>query len=107
MPASRARSRSIIGSPLFASARSNSPPTSIDWMPRLSLFMDPRSGRVALRSTFGKMTAGNVAEGQRRPKRDAGARIVAAHDARHVVAGRIEPGNDAAFGIECPRVLIG
>src|SRR6185312_2595331 len=39
MPASRARSRNIIGSPLRASALSSSPPTSIDWMPRLILVM--------------------------------------------------------------------
>src|SRR4051794_13064511 len=109
MPASRARSRSIIGSPLRARARSNSPPTSIDWMPRLSLFMRLLAGlsRVALGGGVGEMTAGNVAEGQRRPKRNAGAGIIAAHDAGHVVAGGIEPRNDPAFGIQRPRVLVG
>src|SRR3954463_10919257 len=110
MPASRARSRSIIGSPHLASARSNSPPTSIDWVPRLSLFMRLLARglrRVALGGTVGEMTAGNVAEGQRRPKRDAGAGIIAAHDARHVVTGGIEPRNDPSFCIQRPRILVG
>src|SRR5262245_30247294 len=110
MPASRARSRSIIGSPHLASARSNSPPTSIDWMPRLSLFMRLLAcglRRVAPGGAVGEMTAGNVAEGQRRPKRDAGAGIIAAHDARHVVAGGIEPGNHPSLRIERACVLVG
>src|SRR6186713_2535114 len=110
MPASRARSRSIMGSPHLASARSNSPPTSIDWMPRLSLFMRLlafRLCRVAPGGAVGEMTPGNVAEGQRRPKRDAGTGIIAAHDARHVVAGGIKPGNHPALRVQRPRILVG
>src|SRR3974390_2600800 len=107
MPAWRARSRSIIGSPLRASARSNSPPTSIDWMPRLFLVMRLSSGSAAFGCIPGEMPPGDVAEGQRGAERNASAGIVAAHDARHVIAGGIKPRNDAPVRVERARMCIG
>ena len=56
---------------------------------------------------FRQMPAGDIAEGQRGPERDAGARIVPAHDARHVVAGGVKPVNGAAVGIERAGMLVG
>src|SRR6267142_3412143 len=53
------------------------------------------------------MSACDVAECQRRPERDAGAGIVASHDARHVVAGGIEPFDRTIIGVECAGVLVG
>ncbi len=37
------------------------------------------------------MPAGDIAERQRRPERDAGSRIISVHDRSHVVAAGIEP----------------
>src|SRR6476646_3067790 len=53
------------------------------------------------------MPACDVAERQRRAEGDAGAGIVAAHDARHVVAHRIEPGDHVAIGGERAGVSVG
>ena len=53
------------------------------------------------------MLARDIAERQRRAERDAGAGIVAAHDARHVVAGGIEARDRLAVGIERARMLVG
>src|SRR5689334_745778 len=54
-----------------------------------------------------QMLSGDVTEGERRAERDTGARIVAAHDARHVVARGIKPGDDFPLGIERTGVLVG
>src|SRR5262249_14462482 len=54
-----------------------------------------------------KMLAGDIAKGERRSERDAGAGIIAAHDARHVVAGGIEALDHLASRIERPRIRVG
>ena len=46
------------------------------------------------------MLAGDIAEGQGRTERDAGARIIAAHDARHVVADGMQPFDRDALPVE-------
>src|SRR5882757_11296291 len=51
--------------------------------------------------------ARDVAEGQRGPERDAGAGIVTAHDAGHVVAGGIEPVDRVTIGVKRARVCVG
>ena len=53
------------------------------------------------------MPAGDIAERQRGSQRDAGAGIVAAHDARHVVAGGVEPSIALAIGIQRAGIGIG
>ena len=50
--------------------------------------------------TISEMPPGDISERQRRAERDAGAGIVAAHDARHVVARGIEPCDHAAIGVQ-------
>ena len=53
------------------------------------------------------MLSGDIAEGQRRPEGDARTRIIAAHDARHVVASGVEAANDAAISVERTRTRVG
>ena len=60
-----------------------------------------------MRSRSRDMLARDVAERQRRPQCDAGAGIIAAHDARHVVAGGIEACDRLAMLIKCARMFVG
>ena len=60
-----------------------------------------------MRSLSRDMLARDVAERQRRPERDAGAGIIAAHDAGHVVAGGIEACDWLSVFVQCTRVLVG
>jgi hypothetical protein len=53
------------------------------------------------------MLSGDIAEGQRRPEGDARTRIIAAHDAHHVVARGVEAANDAAISVERTRMRVG
>src|SRR5437868_1148797 len=53
------------------------------------------------------MPASDIAEGQGRAERDAGAGIVAAHDACHVVADGIKPGDRAVSRVERAGMLVG
>ena len=49
----------------------------------------------------------NIPARQRGTERDAGAGIVAAHDARHIVAGGIEAGDRLAVFVQRAGVLVG
>jgi hypothetical protein len=51
--------------------------------------------------------AADVAEGDGRPQRDAGAGVVAAHDAGGVVAHRVQAGDGPVVGAQHARVLVG
>ena len=53
------------------------------------------------------MLTGNETKGHAGAEGDAAARVVAAKDARHVVADRIEPGDCAAILVQNPRVAVG
>ena len=54
-----------------------------------------------------QMAAGDVAECQRRPQRDAGPRIISVHDRPHVVAAGIETGDRHTIRVQHPRIGIG
>ena len=68
-----------------------------------------RSSCVAslARSLARNMLPRDIPERQRGPQRDAGAGIVAAHDARHVVAGGIEARDRLAVLVERAGVFVG
>src|ERR1700736_3574546 len=53
------------------------------------------------------MAAGDVAECQGRPERDAGPRIISIHDRTHVVAAGIETRDNGAIVAENPGMAIG
>src|SRR5207302_9598426 len=55
----------------------------------------------------GNMLARDIAERQRRAERDAGAGIVAAHDARHIVADRIEARDRLSGRVQCAGAGVG
>src|SRR6267142_4048648 len=58
----------------------------------LSLFLGTH-----LRSRLRKVPAGDVAECQRRPERDARPRIISVHDRTHIVAAGIQARDDGAI----------
>ena len=53
------------------------------------------------------MPASEVAEGQGRPERDAGARVVSVHDRAHVVTAGIETVNRGPILLQDPCVGVG